>query len=145
MRNLLLAFFIGSALCGLTLAQKSRIVTAAQANGTYRSRSSEIRILALGNNKLKVQFDLTYEYQSPAGRSANLGSASGEATIENNVAVFVPQEYQKCKITMTFLPDGKLKVEQQGNDFDCGFGHNVTADGTYRKISRRKPQFDENH
>jgi hypothetical protein len=28
--------------------------------------------------------------------------------------VFVPEEAGDCKITMTFLPDGKLKVEQKG-------------------------------
>jgi hypothetical protein len=42
---------------------------------------------------------------------------------------------------MTFLPNGKLKVEQQG--VECGFGHNVRADGIFRKISNRKPKFDD--
>ena len=72
---------------------------------------------------------------------ANLGDASGEATIENDVAVFVPEGAGDCKITMTFLPNGKLKVEQKG--VECGFGHNVYADGTFRKISNRKPKFDD--
>jgi hypothetical protein len=26
---------------------------------------------------------------------------------------------------------------------ECGFGHNVRADGTFRKISNRKPKFDD--
>jgi hypothetical protein len=56
-----------------------------------------------------------------AGPSANLGDASGEATIENDTAVFVPEDVGDCKLTMTFLPSGKLKVEQQGEE--CGFGH----------------------
>jgi hypothetical protein len=72
---------------------------------------------------------------------ANLGDASGEATIENDIAVFVPQRVGDCKITMTFLPNGKLKVEQQGEE--CGFGHNVRADAIFRKISNRKPKFDD--
>jgi len=42
---------------------------------------------------------------------------------------------------MTFLSNGKLKVKQQGEE--CGFGHNVRADGTFRKISSRKPKFDD--
>ena len=71
---------------------------------------------------------------------ANLGDASGEATIENDVAVFVPEGVGE-QITMTFLPNGKLKVEQQGEQ--CGFGHNVRAEGTFRKISDRKPKFDD--
>jgi hypothetical protein len=42
---------------------------------------------------------------------------------------------------MTFLPNRKLEVEQQ--EGECSFGHNVRADGTFRKISKRKPKFDD--
>jgi hypothetical protein len=35
----------------------------------------------------------------------------------------------------------KPKVEQQGEE--CGFGHNVRANGIFRKISSRKPKFDD--
>ena len=35
---------------------------------------------------------------------------------------------------------GKLLVTQESS---CGFGMNVTADGTYRKVSTRKPKFNE--
>src|SRR6266446_2563696 len=130
------AFFAPTATAG------ERSVTA-EANGTYRDveGKSEIKILALGHGKLKVQLALVYEYKSGAGPVANVGDASGEATIENDVAVFVPEEAGDCKITMTFLPNGKLKVEQKGEE--CGFGHNVRADGTFRKISNRKPKFDD--
>ncbi len=36
-----------------------------------------------------------------------------------------------------------LAVEQTGSDVDCGFGHNVTAAGTFQRISagaKRPPQ-----
>jgi hypothetical protein len=139
---LLLAFFV-PAFFAPTVNAGERSVTAEEATGTYREAKSdsEIRILALGHGKLKVQLALIYEYQSPQGRMANLGDASGEATIENDIAVFVPEGAGDCKITMTFLPNGKLKVEQQGEE--CGFGHNVRAEGTFRKISDRKPKFDD--
>ena len=138
----LLAFLV-PAFSAPTATAGERSVTAAEATGTYREAksNSEIRILALGHGKLKVQLALVYEYQSGEGPMANLGDASGEATIENDIAVFVPEEAGDCKITMTFLPNGKLKVEQQGEE--CGFGHNVRADGTFRKISNRKPKFDD--
>jgi hypothetical protein len=131
------AFFASTANAG------ERSVTDSEATGTYRDAkgSSEIRILALGPGKLKVQLALVYEYQSGEGPMANLGDASGEATIENDIAVFVPEGAGDCKITMTFLPNGKLKVEQQGEQ--CGFGHNVRAEGTFRKISGHKPKFDD--
>src|SRR5712691_4888015 len=117
---------------------KRQVVTAAQANGVYRYYQSEFRILALGHNKLKVQFDGIYMTVS---KSPNMGYASGEATIAGNVATFVPADTQGCKITMTFL-SGKLKVTQDGSDADCGFGHNVYATGTYRKIRSGKPEFE---
>ena len=117
---------------------KHEIVTAPQANGVYRYYQSEFRVLPLGHNKLKVQFDGVYP---TLAKSVNLGYAMGEATIDRNVATFVPPDTQGCKITMTFLP-GKLKVTQDGSDADCGFGHNVYATGTYRKIRSGKPKFE---
>ena len=122
----------------LAPAQTSRVVTAAQANGVYRYYDNEFRILALGHGKLKVQFDGIYH---TLAKSVNMGSATGEATIEGNVATFIPEDTQGCKITMTFLP-GKLVVKQDGDDATCGFGHNVYSTGTYKKIRSGKPKFE---
>src|SRR3989454_6672469 len=94
-------------------AQNPKIVTAAQVNGVYRFYKSEFSVLALGHNKLKVQFDGVY---TTLAKSVNVGYAIGEAMIEGNVATFVPPDTQGCKMTMTFLP-GKLVVKQEGSDF----------------------------
>jgi len=117
---------------------QKQIVTAAQANGLYRYYKSEFRILALGHNKLKVQFDGIYMTLS---KSPNMGYAMGEAIIDGNIATFKPPDYERCEITLVFLP-GKLKVMQSGSDFECGFGHNVNATGTYKKIRGGKPKFE---
>ena len=129
-------------LCGAALPQTPRIVTAPQANGTYRYRQSEIKILALGHNKLRIQMDLIFAYKSPAGPTANTGEASGEATIENDTALFYPSDDRKCKITIKFLTGNKIKVTEE-DTIDCGFGMNVTSEGTYTKIKAGKPKFDE--
>jgi hypothetical protein len=129
-------------LCSATLPQTARIVTASQANGTYSYRQNEIKILARGNNKLRIQMDLIFAYKSPAGPTANTGEASGEATIENDTAVFYPSDDRKCKITIKFLTGNKIKVTEE-NTIDCGFGMNVTSAGTYTKIKAGKPKFDE--
>jgi len=121
------------------LPAKHAIVTAAQVNGVYRFDRSEFRILALGHNKLRVQFDGAYLTMA---KSVNTGYASGEATIEGNVATLDLPEFGPCKINMVFLRNGKLKVTQEGSDADCGFGHNVYATGTYRKIRGGKPKFE---
>jgi hypothetical protein len=124
-------------------AQKPRIVTAAQANGVYKYRNNEIRILALGGGKLKVRMDLVYAYQSAAGPTANIGFALGEADIENDLATFRPPNTEGCVITLKFLPGNKLRVEEEGM-LNCGFGFNVSSAGVYRKIKSGKPKFDEN-
>jgi hypothetical protein len=118
---------------------KHQIVTASQANGVYRSYRSEFRILALGHNKLKVQFDGVY---TTLAKSINIGYAAGEAIIEGNVATFKPPDTERCEITLVFLPKNKMKVMQDGADFDCGFGHNVNATGTYRKVKGGRPKFE---
>jgi hypothetical protein len=114
-----------------------RRVTAAQVNGVYRFYKSTFRVLALGNNKLKVQFAGVYENIM---KNVNVGYTEGIATIEGNVATLVPEGTTGCKFTMTFLP-GKLVVKQEGADYECGFGHNVYATGTYKKIRSGKPKF----
>jgi len=114
-----------------------RAVTAAQINGVYKSGRNDFRVLALGHHKLKVQFN--GEWMTRAGYP-NMGEAIGEATIEGNVATFIPGDTTKCKITMTFLRN-KMIVEQQGLDADCGFGHNVMASGTYRRVKAGKPRW----
>ena len=80
-----------TAIVPVTQAQNSKVVTAAQANGVYKYYDNEFRILALGHNKLKVQFDGLYH---TIAKSVNIGYASGEATIEGNVATFIPEDTQ---------------------------------------------------
>jgi hypothetical protein len=128
-------FLIGSL---VTSGQSPRrTVTAAQINGVYKYDRNDFRVLALGHNKLKVQFN--GEWMTRGGYP-NIGEAIGEATIEGNVATFIPGDTTKCKITMTFLRN-KMIVEQEGMDADCGFGHNVMARGTYRRVKAGRPKW----
>src|ERR1044071_838569 len=115
------------------------VVTPAQVNGVYRYYDNEFRILALGKGKLKVQFDGVYH---TIAKSVNTGYASGEATIDGNIATFKPEDGAPCEITLVFLHN-KLRVEQEGSDADCGFGHNVHAAGVYRKVRGGRPKFEE--
>jgi hypothetical protein len=118
-----------------------KIVTAAQANGTYRSRPNEIKILALGKNKLRIQMDLAWEHKTPDGPMANVGTSHGEATIENDIATFRPEGPEDCIITIKFLSGNRIRVSEE-NMLNCGWGFNVSSTGTYRKIRAGKPKFD---
>jgi len=136
-------------------AQKSRpSVSGAEVTGTFKmsfvgkrfkDMSNRLDILALGGGKLKIAFDLLYPYtlnNENGPLSANLGSISGEASIKGDIAIFESDEFGPCKITIKFVRPGEVRVTQNGTDADCGFGHNVTSQGTYRKVSGKKPKFE---
>lgn len=110
--------------------------------GKFRGLSSEIRIASIGRGKLKVTFDLIYPYEIGDGElSANTGTSEGEAAIKGDTAVYSSNEFGPCRITIRFVKPGQIKVTQNGTDADCGFGHNVSADGVYKKVSSAKPKF----
>jgi hypothetical protein len=120
-------------------ADSNKTVTAAQVNGTWKTKSGEFKIWALGQQRLQIEFSGVYEYKTPQGPSANEGEGSGIAKIDGDTAIFKPEgAEEERQITLKFT-GGKLVVTQTGI---CGFGHNVSAAGTYKKVSARKPKFD---
>ena len=134
-----IVFTIGFFVFVLLRANAQNDVTAAQVNGTWKMKTGEFKIWALGQQRLQIEFFGTYEYQSPQGPTANEGQGNGIARIAGNTAVFKPEGAEDdCQITLRFT-GGKLIVTQTGI---CGFGHNVTAAGNYKKVSSRKPKFD---
>ena len=122
-------------------ADSDKSVTAAQVNGTWKTKGGEFKIWALGKQRLQVEFSGVYEYKTAQGPTANTGEGSGIATIEGDTAIFKPEgAEEECRITLKFT-GGKLVVMQTGI---CGFGNNVTAAGTYKKASGKKPKFESN-
>lgn len=112
--------------------------------GKYRGSYNEILIQALGRNKLRIEMELVYPYEVNGELTAHLGAASGEAIVTGDTAVFMPatgvEADEPCRITLKFTTPGTLIVTTEHN-LNCGFGFNVTADGTYRKTSSAKPKF----
>ena len=148
------------ALCVLVLtfvsiganAQKGRAsVSAAEVTGTFqmnftgrfRKSTNDIKIASIGRGKIRVAMDLIYPYRLPNGDDmANTGQLDETFTIKGDTATYESQKFSPCVITIRFVRAGTIKVTQNGLDSDCGFGHNVSADGTYRKTSSRKPKFE---
>jgi hypothetical protein len=60
----------------------------------------------------------------------NIGEIGGTVEVRNGKAVFKDADTE-CTLSMTFKGD-KLDVAQEGS---CGFGHNVNADGAYKRTS----------
>ena len=148
----ILAVMVFGATYGYTQTGR-KSVSAAEVNGTFRMKfpgkfkynSNEIKILALGGGRLRIAMELVYPYKMQNGEmSANMGSLDGEAMITGDTAVYKSSEFGPCKITVKFAKPGVIKVSQEGADNECGFGHNVNSDGTYRKVSSKKPRFDNN-
>ena len=134
MRNL--AWYMLACALALPCAHAAgRAVTAAEVNGTWIGDSGEIKVWALGRQRLKVEYSGTYA----SGATANTGEARGTAHIEGDTATFEPRGARDCRITMRF-ERSRLHVTQEGA---CGFGLNVTAEGVYRKKSRARPRFTD--
>lgn len=118
-------------------AQPPKTLAVAEMNGVYRHAENEFRILALDRQRMTVQFEGVYV---TAAKGQNMGYARGDATIDGNVATFLPPDTQGCRMSLTFSRN-TLTVRQHGSDADCAFGHNVDATGTYRKIRGGRPTF----
>ncbi|MGI8469285.1 MAG: hypothetical protein ACR2N3_12615 [Pyrinomonadaceae bacterium] len=135
---------------GNTFAQSRKAVGAPEVTGIFRAYLSgtkglydEIKILSAGRGRLKISFDLVYPFVDGTGQmSANMGTAAGEAAIAGDTAVYSSTEFGQCKITIKFVKPGQIKVMQNGSDVECGFGANVSANGTYKKVSGAKPKFE---
>ena len=115
-------------------------VAAAEMNGTWKTKGgNEFKVWKIGKEMLRVEFSGVFRYDSAAGPTANTGEGHGVASLEGDTAKFKPDGAEDdCAITLKFSRD-KLVVTQTGT---CGFGFNVTAEGTYKKVSSRKPKFD---
>ena len=140
--TLLFTLFIG-----IFSVSAQKIVTASQVRGIWRETSSsssgittEFWVESVGKGKLKVGF---------FGNNANLDRgfsnvAIGIVEIDGVTATFKPKDYQSaenfpCVITLKFS-SAKLIVKENGS---CGWGGAITTEGTYKKISSKKPNFKE--
>lgn len=108
---------------------KPKAVEVRGVTGTYlREDDSSLQVVELPGGKVKFELlafwkGLRWEEYGP-----NLGNAYGEVPLVKRVAVYKDGE---CRLTMRFS-SGKVDIEQKG---DCSFGHNVVADGSYRRTS----------
>ena len=102
-------------------ADSEKSVTAAQVNGTWKTKYGEFKIWALGKQRLQIEFSGVYEYKTPQGPTANEGVGSGVATIEGDTAIFKPEgAEEECQITLKFTarqtggyPNRHLRIRPQ--------------------------------
>jgi hypothetical protein len=149
MKNILIAAILSVTCLGINAFGQRKSVGAKEVNGTFKMNyagkakdfSNQIDILAVGNGEIKVSFALVYPKLGSDGEIAeNYGSAEGIALITGDTAVYENDEFGPCKITIKFVKLGLIKVTQDGLPSDCGFGGDVFATGTYKKVSGKKPK-----
>jgi hypothetical protein len=99
--------------------------------GTYgllADPDSTLEIEQLSEGRLRFYLLALWKGMNWKEYGPNLGEAYGEVELKDHRAVY---KQETCVLTMTFAGD-RVTIAEQG---DCGFGHNVTAAGTYRRMS----------
>lgn len=121
----------------------ARQVTTRSVTGTYKTGTNMLRVLQLPGSKLIVELNAAYYGMNAKRYGPNLGTFKETVVLRGDTAVVKPKGGEEsCEITMKFMQN-KVIVSQKGNDVECGFGANVTADGVYVRRSRRRPKFDD--
>ena len=119
--------------------------TAALFNGTWEWRlgsmeehgaRAELRIWTLDERRLQVEFEGAFAYKTGIGHTVNSGSAQGVALVRHGEARF-KGEGTDCWFILRLGGD-RMVVTQVGST--C-VGFNVTATGTYRRVSADRPTF----
>jgi len=82
------------------------------------------------NGKLRFAVHALWKGMNWKKYGPNIGEIGGTVEIHNGKALFKDADAE-CTLGMTFKGD-KLDVTQEGS---CGFGHNVNADGAYKRTS----------
>ena len=118
-----------SALSAMTAQAKAGDFT-----GTYKMKddgaAGEALIQQTGNDRIKFYINATYRM--------NTGELSGEIPLIGNSATYIDKEFD-CTISFAFA-SGSLGLTQNGS---CGMGLNVSAGGTYKRVSSSPPKFPE--
>ena len=136
MKHNLAVLFLLLAFVPIATAQKPRNVT-----GQYRFRQAEFRnrldVKQLPGGRIKFQLvALWVSHNYP--ENIHNGELHGVVKLDKGVAFY---DSEDCTITMRFTLNKVVVTESSANP-PCGFGVNVTATGSYRKIDSRNPKFD---
>jgi uncharacterized protein len=98
--------------------------------GIYKMANAEALIQQ--THEARIKFSLSASYRT------NVGELSGEAPLSGDTATYSDREAD-CALSFKFA-GGRLIIAQDGS---CGMGLNVSAAGTYKRVSAAPPKFEE--
>ena len=105
--------------------------------GTYKYVLNTVEVLELPDHRVRISFSGFWPNDHKRVETRNVGTFDETVPLKGRTAVVKPRYGDKdCAITLEFRA-GKVIVAQGG--YQCGFGFNVEADGTYRKVSSKPP------
>ncbi|WP_336930727.1 hypothetical protein [Acinetobacter tandoii] len=124
------------------LSQLPKMQQSTSLAGTYVAKNGFGQWDTITVKKLKNAYQIEFEgyYFGLRGLiyGPNLGSFDVEMPLQQKKVVY---RYEDCQIQLNFTTDAKLGqkivVEEQQNASGCGFGHNVSASGTYLKVETK--------
>ena len=116
-------------LCFGLIHEASAASSGGGVTGTYKMKGGEVRVQE-ANGKIKFFVSAAYD--------ANVGEVAGEAPLQGGAAAYADPD-NDCALAFKFSGE-TLAVSQDGT---CGMGLNVSADGTYKRVSTAAPKFDE--
>lgn len=124
-----------------TTRSSSQPRTLSGITGRYSLRSpsmeNSLDVLLLAGGKIKVYLFASWIGSAATG-NVNTGEIKTILPFKNGTALY---ESVGCRITIRFAGN-KAIVDQAESGGDCGFGLNVSAEGTYKKRNGRTPKFD---
>ena len=95
-----------------------------------RGAAGVVLVQQTANGRIKFYLNATYR--------TNTGELLGEVPLTGSVANYVDKELD-CTLSFGFVP-GSLVLNQDGS---CGMGLNVSAAGTYKRVSSTPQKFEE--
>jgi len=101
------------------------------------SRENSLEVLLLPGGKVKIHLYASWIGSAAAG-NVNTGEIKAILPLRNGTALY---ESGQCRISIRFVGN-KAIVRQTETNGACGFGLNVSAEGTYRRRNARRPEFD---
>lgn len=107
--------------------------------GTYKLELNTLEILELPDNKIRIKFAGFWPNDRKRVETRNSGAFDEIVALDGKTAtVKIQFGDDPCTINLAFRPN-KVIVEQTGSLMGCGFGFNVEPDGTYAKVSSKRP------